>query len=71
MDLEAGGPSKATTYLDAVGGPARVKWIRCPSEDGGPMKMEVPKPKSLRHDNGATFQLYAKVLPKWIREETE
>ena len=44
-DLEDGGPLKATTYLDAAGGPTRVKWRRCPSEDGGPLKMEEPWPK--------------------------
>ena len=66
-DLEDGGPLEATTDPDAAGGPTRVKWRRCPSEDGGPLKMEVPKPKSLRHNNGATFQLHAKALPKYIR----
>ena len=70
-DLKDGGPLEATTDPDAAGGPSRVKWRRCPSEDGGPVKMEVPKIKLLHHDNGATFQLYAKALPKWRWEETE
>ena len=69
--MEDGGPSKGTMYLDVAGGPARVKWTCYPSEDGGPMKMKVPKPKSLCHDNNATFQSNAKALPKWIWEETE
>ena len=38
-------PLQATSNQDAARGPAQVKWRPCPSEDGGPVKMEGPWPK--------------------------
>ena len=40
--MEDGGLLEAMQDQDAAGGPAQVKWRPCPSEDGGPVKMEEP-----------------------------
>ena len=43
--MEDGGLLEAMQDQDAARGPAQVKWRPCPSEDGGPVKMEEPWPK--------------------------
>ena len=43
--MEDEGLPEATSNQDAVRGLAQVKWRPCPSEGGGPVKMEDPWPK--------------------------
>ena len=40
--MEDGGLPQAMSDQDVAGGLAQLKWRPCPSEDGGPVTMEVP-----------------------------
>ena len=57
-DLQAGTLPEATSDRDGTRGPAQVTWRPCPSEDGGPWKMELPRLGSPHHENRGSLKLH-------------
>ena len=56
MDLEEGALPETISARDATGGPAQVTRRPYSSEDGGSLKMELPKLESPHHDNGGPLK---------------